>query len=488
MMNQRMPRAASGGVTRSPTLLPVAEHVFFHISFLIFRGNSYLCTKFERMKRLASLICVCLLALDGNCAVREKEGKRNEEKADTASLLTSYLQALDTLVRERDSLNVIAATPVPNAYYYQLLTPPALYGSSLRQMMGQGETSSRDPQINRLYTMRKMLSALYTAAPQLVTQTEDDINGQSAIRSDVNEKLQTSDKLSDKVTAATLTPEVDGNVEVITRRPNFWKFTGDAALQFSQNYYSGNWYQGGEDNFTGMTTLTLRANYNDQRKLTWDNTLEIQLGFQTTESDTEHSFRPTNNLLRYTTNAGYKAWKSLSYSLQVILKTQIMPVYKANTTQKTTDILSPLDVTIGPGMKYGIAWGKKKAFTGTLQVSPLALRVLYVHDDDLVTNYGIEAGKNQKTTFGPSITLNTTWQICKQINWVSRIYWITNFDYNIWEWENTINFSITKLIWAKMYLYPRFDNSNERYRAGENHDGTYMMFKEWFSLGLNYSF
>ena len=57
---------------------------------------------------------------------------------------------------------------------------------------------------------------------------------------------------------------------------------------------------------------------------------------------------------------------------------------------------------------------KKKAFTGTLQVSPLALRVLYVHADDLVTNYGIEAGKNQNTTFGPSITLNTTWQI-----WVS---------------------------------------------------------------------
>ena len=65
---------------------------------------------------------------------------------------------------------------------------------------------------------------------------------------------------------------------------------------------------------------------------------------------------------------------------------------------------------------------------------------------------------------------------------------MSNYDYNIWEWDNTINFAVTKLIWAKLFIYPRFDNSNERYRSGENHDGTYMMFKEWFSLGLNYSF
>lgn len=427
-----------------------------------------------------------MMAAEGSCAVKVK-APRQTAKADTMSLLKDYLQALDTLVRERDSLNLATANPVPNAYYYQLLTSPALYSSSLDQMLRQTDTSSNDPQMQRLYSVRKMLSTLYTTAPQLVTQTEDDIKSQTAIRSDVNDKLQTSDKLADKVAAATLAPEVNGDVEVITRRPNFWKFSGDAALQFSQNYFSSNWYQGGENNFTGMSTLTLRANYNDQRKFTWDNTLEIQLGFQTTESDKEHSFRPTNNLLRYTANAGYKAWKSLYYSLQVILKTQIMPVYKANTTQKTTDILSPLDVTIGPGMSYDIAWGKKKAFTGKLQVAPLALRVLYVHDDDLVTNYGIEAGKNQKTTFGPSITLNTKWQICKQINWVSRIYWMSNYSYNIWEWENTINFAVTKLIWAKMYLYPRFDNSSTR-KYSDGTEMSHFMFKEWFSLGLNYSF
>ncbi len=436
------------------------------------------------MKRFVILFLLSLTVLRATSA-RKVEA---EEKADTSALLRTYLLALDSLARERDSLNAIGNTPQPNAYYYQLLLSPTLYSSPLKQAMSPGEPVSQDPQMQRLYASRRMLSQLYTRAPLLVTQTESDILGQTALRTDVNEVLQDKDKLSDKVAAATLAPKVEEAVEVITRRPNFWKFSGDAALQFSQNYFSNNWYQGGEDNFSGLTTLTLRANYNDQRKITWDNTLEMQLGFQTTESDKEHSLRPTHNLLRYTTNAGYKAWKSLYYSLQVILKTQILPVYKANTTQKTTDILSPLDVTIGPGMKWDISVGKKKQFTGTLQVAPLALRILYVHDDDLVRNYGIDEGKNQKTTFGPSATLNTRWQICKQINWVSRVYWMSNYDYNIWEWDNTINFAVTKLIWAKLFIYPRFDNSNERYRSGENHDGTYMMFKEWFSLGLNYSF
>ena len=436
------------------------------------------------MKRLIILFLFSLPAFRASCATDVEK----EEKRDTSALLAGYLHALDSLARERDSLNVAGSNPQPNPYYYQILLHPTLYASPVHQMLSPGEQYSNDLQMQRLYASRRMLSQLYTRAPLLVTQTENDIKGQTALRTDVNEVLQDKDKLSDKVAAATLAPKVDDPVEVITRRPNFWKFAGDASLTFSQNYFSGNWYQGGEDNYQGMSTLTLRANYNDQRKITWDNTLEMQLGFQTTQSDKVHSFRPTNNLLRYTTNAGYKAWKNLYYSLQVILKTQFLPTYQANTDVVTSDILSPLEVTIAPGMRYDIAWGKKKAFTGSLNVAPLAMRIIYVHDDDIVTRYGIEAGKNQKTTFGPNVSLNTNWQICKQVKWTSRMYWMTNFDYNVWEWENTVNFSITKLIWATMYIYPRFDDSNERYRSGENHDGTYLMFKEWFSLGLKYSF
>lgn len=434
-----------------------------------------------------------MMAFEANCNIISATkvtpaSKNKKEQTGTDVLLNRYLQAIDSLVMERDSLSSTTSTVTPNAYYYQLLSPLTFYSSPLNQMLKEGDTSGTDPQLQRLFSARKTLSSLYTNNPQYVVQTEDDLKGLTVIPSNVGEMVETTDKLADKVADAILTPTTDEPVEVVTRRPNFWKFSGSASLQFSQNYFSDNWYKGGETNYAGLASLTLRANYNDQRKVSWENILDAQLGFQTSETDEQRIFRPTSNLLRYTTNAGYKAWRNLYYSLQVILQTQIAPNYKKNSKDITSKFLSPLEVTVAPGMKWEIAWGKKKQFTGTLNVAPLAMKIIYVHDDDLVKNYGIDEGKHQKTTFGPNITLNTRWQICKQILWTSRAYWMTNFEYNIWEWENTIEFNITKLITTKLYLYPRFDNSNEKYRAGEDHDGTYLMFKEWFSLGLSYNF
>ena len=438
------------------------------------------------MKRLTILFTICLVALGSSYAANSKD--ETEALADSSLLLRNYMKALETLAKERDSLNISATASTPNAYYYQLLSKPALYGSSLHQMLSQTDTSVSDTQLQRLFAARKMLSSLYAGAPQLVTYTESDILGQAAIRSDINDRLQTSDKLADKVASATLAPQVDEAIEVVTRRPNFWKYSGTTSLQFAQNFITDNWYKGGETNWIGNFDLTLRANYNDQRKITWENTLDAQLGFQTTETDQNRTFRPSHNLLRYTGNAGYKAWKNWYYSLLVILQTQIAPNYQRNTDIITSKCLSPLEITVAPSMKYEIKWGKKQQFTGQLNIAPLAMKILYVNDDELVKNFGIAEGKNQKTTFGPNITLSTKWQICKQIVWNNRMYWFSNFDYHIWEWENNINFTVTKLITANLHLYPRFDNSNKNYRSGKDHDGTYLMFKELLSLGLTYNF
>ena len=429
-----------------------------------------------------------MMALKGICAVGAKVVEEEHEQADSAYLLNSYLQVLEILARERDSLSTAGTYPTPNAYYFQILTQPTLYASPVHQMMVEADSTTFDLQLQRLFSMRKVLSTFYTEAPQLVKQTESEIRGQAAIRNDVNELLKNSDKLAEKIAVTTINPTMDEPVEVITRRPNFWRYSVNASVNFVQNHFSDNWYKGGESNFTGNFAVTLKANYNDQRTISWDNTLDAQLGFQTTESDKNRSFRPSSNLLRYTTNAGYRAWKQLYYSLQVILQTQLAANYQKNSDKISSKIMSPLEVTIAPGMKYEIAWGKKKQFTGTLNAAPLAMKIIYVGLDEIVKNYGIEEGKNQRTTFGPNVTLNTRWQICKQVTWTSRSYWMTNYDYDIWEWENTFDFSVTKLITAQLYLYPRYDDSNPKYRSGEDHDGTFMMFKEWFSLGLKYSF
>ena len=419
--------------------------------------------------------------------INAQEGlvKGVEAKVDTFSIISGYLQKLQRLVEKRDSVGPIASYPAPNAYYYQILSTPTLYSTPLHQMMNNTDSTYADRQLQTLYYINQMLAKLYARNPQLVMQTEETIKSQGQFREDINEKINVKEKLSEKVSEASLSPTLDEGVQVVTRRPNFWKFSGNTSLQFSQSHFSSNWHKGGEDNFTGNFYLTVKANYNNQRKIVWDNTLELQVGAQTAPSDSKRSFRPTVNKLRYTTNFGYKAYKTLYYSCQVIMETQVLPNYYVNTDQLQSKIFSPMDLSVGPGLKYDFQWGKKKRFTGTLNVAPLAYHLKYVGVDSIATIHGIDKGKHAKHTFGPTATLNTNYKICNQVNWSSRLLWQSNYHYTKIDWYNEINFVVTKLISAKLILNPIIDDSAIRFR---NEDGKYIMFNENLSIGLNYNF
>lgn len=408
-----------------------------------------------------------------------------EVKVDTFSIISGYLQKLQRLIEKRDSVGPISSYPAPNAYYYQILSAPTLYSTPLHQMMNNTDSTYADKQLQTLYYINQMLAKLYAKNPELVQQTEESIKNQGQFRDDINEKINVKEKLSEKVGEATLSPTLDDKVQVITRRPNFWKYNGSTSLQFSQSHFSANWHKGGEDNFAGNFYLTLNANYNNQRKFKWNNTFELQMGAQTAPSDNNRTFRPTTNKIKYTTNIGYKAYKSLDYSMLVIMETQPLPDYYANTDDLKSKFFSPMTLSVGPGLAYSFQWGKKKRFTGNLNVAFVAYHLKYVGKDELVTKHGLEEGKHASHTFGPSATLNTTYKICNQVTWTSRIDWRSNYHYTRIDWYNQINFTVTKLITAMLIVNPILDDSSPKYR---NENGKYIMLNENLSIGLNYSF
>ena len=416
---------------------------------------------------------------------QENTVKDAEVKVDTFSVVSSYFQKLQRLVEQRDSMCATATTPAPNAYFYQILSAPTLYSSPLHQMMSNTESVYMDKQLQTLYSINQMLAKLYARNPELVQQTEENIKSQGQFRDDINEKINAKDKLSEKVGEATLSPTIDENIQVVTRRPNFWKFSGNTSLQFSQSHFSANWHKGGEDNFAGNFYLTLNANYNNQRKFKWNNTFELQMGAQTAPSDNNRTFRPTANKIKYTTNIGYKAYKSLDYSMLVVMETQPLPNYYANTDNLQSKFFSPMTLSVGPGLAYSFQWGKKKRFTGNLNVAFVAYHLKYVGKDELVTKHGLPEGKHASHTFGPSATLNTTYKICNQVTWTSKIDWRSNYHYTRIDWYNQINFTVTKLISAMLIVNPILDDSSLKYR---NENGKYIMLNENLSIGLNYSF
>ena len=276
------------------------------------------------------------------------------------------------------------------------------------------------------------------------------------------------------------------------KRPNFWTFKGNGSIQFNQNYYSKNWYQGGENTYSMINQLSFDANFNNQRKVQWDNKFEAQLGFQTSQSSVP-KFRPNSNLLRLTSNLGIKAIGNWNYSAQLQLQSQPYRGYQGSSRNVISDFLSPLYVRSSIGMDYNI---KKKRFTGKLHLAPLSYVITYVHVDSRVTRYGIVKGHHSKHEWGPNIDFTFDYKITKDISWHSRLYWFSNFKLTRIENEHTINFSINKYLSSKLYLYPRYEDT-KFYNFKQNEDGsraedsarrTHWMFKEWLSLGLNYDF
>ena len=440
------------------------------------------------MKILLTLLLVTLPRVTLSARRVHTENMVKEVKPDTLTIITeSYMQRLQDLARERDSLDAVVPMLVPDAYYDHVLTAPTLYSSVLAQMMSGRDSAQvwRDSHLRRVYVANEALARMYVQAPWLVQQTEEGIKQQGTFREDITERLKTDDRLADKVKGGSLTPTVDDNFVVVTRRPNFWKISGNTSLHFTQSHFSDNWAGGGENAYTGLATLTLNFNFNNQKKITWNNNLDARLGFTTKKSDKSRVFRPNTNSLRYTTNWGYQAVKNLYYSGQIVLATQLVPNYRENSDFVESDFLSPLDITIAPGIRYTIAWGKKKKFTGNLNVAPLAYNIRYVDRDLLVTNYGVRAGHNSKHSFGPNVTLNTGWQIFKAVHWSQRVFWYSNLHMTRVEWEHNFNFNINKLMNASLNVYPRIDDSSHN---NKNDKGRYIMFKEYFSLGFNYNF
>ncbi len=386
-----------------------------------------------------------------------------------------------------------------NPYIYRLISSPTLYNSTLTHTMdvdwtfdqglqkrlsalSLGVDYSRNQALDVMRATDQHYAQVYVEDPALIVSTEEHIRREPKLREEVAHPIEPEKKMADMAAPIDLGGDFGEPVLVKVRRPKFWTLKGSGSLQFTQSYYSDNWYQGGEKNYAELSSFTLQANFDNKQKIQWDNKLEVQLGFQTS-SDTVHRIKVTSNLLRYTGNFGYQATKSWYYTASVVTYTQIMRYFDTNANTYSTEFASPLYLTLSVGMTYKFS-SKQSKFSGSLLLSPVAYNMRYVGCDSLRSCYSVEEGKVAYHNFGPSLTMNFKLVPCNNVTWESRIYYFTNLSYVDFEWENTFTFTINKYLSSKLFIYPRFDDSSTAYRG--NHG--YFMFKEWLSLGLSFDF
>ena len=368
-------------------------------------------------------------------------------------------------------------------YYYQMFFPSTYYSNVTRSVFSLDSTAQAP--------MNLQLLRIYANRPSLVNHYDEQFKNEALLEASKSASDRTNTDLKKEISSAISSSsknkvdndDLDIGLQVV--KPNFWKTAGNASLKFTQNYFSENWYQGGNNNQTMLATLNLSAIYNDTKKITWENRLDVRLGFITTPSDTCHTFITNNDKLQLNTKLGVKAAKKWNYTISGEAKTQMMPGYRTNNRLKFSDFLSPLDVSLSIGMDYKPKL--KNNNTLSVAVLPLSYKMRYInsHNENIhkVNNF---VNRTLKQDYGSRLELNCKYTIVKNLTWKCRSYAFTSYKYVEAEIENIFTFEFSKYISTDVYTLWRFDD-NRPMKFYDDNLG-YFQFKEYITLGLKYDF
>lgn len=438
------------------------------------------------MKNLRYILLIVLLPSMMHLGARPLAESRETLLCEVDTTIAKrYLDSLLTYERNTDSLPMLYPRQETLSAYsrYLLFAPATFYYSVAEDMLSIDEP---DNQINTA------LLHLYLNAPYLVTMTEGDVRYAGEVKEDINGPIRSDIELVARTEtmpeqgrdASMWSPEeiTDEEVVMVVTKPKFWTCSGEYYMQFLQNYISSNWYKGGESSYSMVASAIMQANYNNLKGVKFDNKLEMKLGFQTSKSDSLHSLKTSEDLLRYTGKIGIQATGKWYYALQLIAYTQFMRGYKSNDEAVYSDFMSPFNANLSLGMDYNVETLNKK-LTGTIQLAPIAYNFKYVGLLELAETYGLDEGKHTLHDIGSGITVDLVWQFHENAKWTTRLYGYTTYHRSELEWENTLTFQFSKYISSNLFIYPRFDDSTTR----DEHHG-YWQFKEYASFGISYSF
>ena len=413
--------------------------------------------------------------------------------SDTA-IVNKYNRLLDKMVKEYTvdvaSVNV-DDTVVVNPLYFRLFAPLVLYKSPVSNVMAVDKasgltaddslriaamTSGRD--LRLLSELDRILLSTYLETPTKVVMTEEVLKANQSVSEETLKNASNNAKLT--VQTAIVNPLADVTqaelaTDMVVHKPNFWKTKGTFSTQMTESFFSPNWYQGGVNNVNLLSSMTFEANYNNKKKVQWDNKMEARLGFYKNEGAEMQS---NQDLLRLTSKLNLKAIRNWNYTVEAQSNTQMMNHYNGDNTLKSK-FLAPVDASLTVGMDF-----KKSFKKGSVSIfpGPLSYKMTYVAVPDLATRYGIEEGKQSRHDIGSKLQVDFNYKLSNNISYKTRFYYYTPYDYVQVDWENTFNFQVSKYLSATMFFHTRFDDHVQR-----NDKWGYFQFKEYLTFGLNYS-
>lgn len=383
-----------------------------------------------------------------------------------------------------------------NPMYFRLFMPIVMYGSAISEAItperkGQNRQDDLLPlepigdvsECTLARMIDETLAKVYLEHPELVRMTEEELMGVQTV-TPISEDMVTGIQLD--VKARGRRPTIESSPDMAAPRQRYWKVFGNFQGKYTQSYYSDNWYKGGESNHSILGQINTEANY-ARKNTTFDNKLELKLGFYTTEIDNKTTLRTNEDLIRFTSKYGLKAFENWYYSSQFQGYTQFMPVYDTKVTTKLkSKFFAPVYGNLSIGMDYKPKF-KKKNITLSVLLSPLSYNCRYVSVDSIATNFGIDAGKNFKYTLGSRFDGNIKWTFLEDFTWTSKAQFYTSYEGVEANWENTIDYRLTKYLSLQFFCHWRFDDTVKRKLDKDGNLMGYSQFKEFLTLNFNYA-
>ena len=385
-----------------------------------------------------------------------------------------------------------------NPLYYKLFMPLVLYGSAVSEAISP-ERNDMIEQENLLpleplesgneHTLSRMIDEalvrIYLEHPELVKMTESELMDVPGIIP-ITEDMASGIRLKD-TRAGGYAPSDDKSPEKVRSRLRYWKTFGNFQGKYTQSYYSDNWYKGGESNHSILGQINLEADY-AKNQMTFDNKLELKLGYyNTSEVNGKNRFRTNEDLIRFTSKYGLKAFDNWYYSAQFQGYTQFMPVWDLkDATKLKSKFFAPAYGNLSVGMDYKPKF-KKKGITLSVLLSPLSYNCKYSSVDSIATTFGIDPGKQFKSTIGSRFEANLKWTFLDDFTWTSKTQYYTTYKSTEINLENTIDYKLSKYLSLQFFCHWRFDDSVQRKKDKNGNLMGYGQFKEFLTLNFNYA-
>lgn len=451
------------------------------------------------MKRRFAAIALLLLSItiqaqDIPVSQQGMSGDSAVVSAELRATLDSLSLLFDDLTDDMDvSFDDISDNPL----YYKLFMPLVLYGSAVSEAItpnisrseGQDDLLPLEPiedgsDMILARMIDEALVKVYLEHPELVKMTEEELMSVPDIIP-ISDDMAMGIRIGD-TRAYGRKPSTENDPDLVLSQPRYWKTFGNFQGKYTQSYYSENWYKGGESNHSILGQINLEANY-AKKQTTFDNKLELKLGYYTTEINGENTFRTNEDLIRFTSKYGLKAYESWYYSAQFQGYTQFMPVYDTKVTTKLkSKFFAPAYGNLSLGMDFKPKF-KNKNITLSVLLSPFSYNCRYVSVDSIATSYGIDPGKNFKYTIGSRFDGNLKWKFLEDFTWTSKAQFYTSYESTEVNFENTIDYKLSKYLSLQFFCHWRFDDSVNRKKDKEGKLMGYGQFKEFLTLNFNYA-